>query len=298
MIRTAIVLVGCLIFGVSLAAATPIEETEFWLLVEQTEQMLNQPQPDLDALRQQWAAVDAVLVADEAIMLDLDWVKDALSSGSVVEIQRLKNYLHALQNYHEQQGSRVGGGASLAALEQVLNDPRFQYSEQIEPTPQPTPEPSDRVPSLPSSAEGSLPSQMILIVVGIIAVILVLSYIARSINVQSAEIKAESDEEPLSFADARQRAENLEAARDYRTAIRYLYLSSLLLLDERNLLRYDPSLTNREHLRQLAAAPQLFDALRQVINTFEEVWYGFQAVDEALYQQYRRHIDQLRRLVP
>jgi hypothetical protein len=36
---------------------------------------------------------------------------------------------------------------------------------------------------------------------------------------------------------------------DYRTAVRYLYLSLLLLLEEHGLLRYDRPLTDREYLQ-------------------------------------------------
>ncbi|MEO8396996.1 MAG: DUF4129 domain-containing protein [Chloroflexota bacterium] len=299
MIRTALVLLACLIVGVRLSYAQPIDEAKFWLLVEQTQQTLAQPQPNLDVLRQKWAAVAAVEIDGKAVTLDLAWITDGLSSGNTAQQPQLRHYLSALLDYHAQQHNSPDGGASLAALDKVLSDARFQYA-QIEPTALPTAAPDTAPQSQPASEpeQVSLFGQIAMIALGIVGVILVLSYVARSINVQGAELKAGgSDEDPTNFAEARERAENYEAARNYRAAIRYLYLSSLLLLDEHNLIRYDPSLTNREHLRQIAAKPQLFDALRQVINTFEDVWYGFQPVDDALYQAYRRHIDQLRQLI-
>ncbi len=299
MSRIALVLFACLIAGIGLARAAPVSENDFWLLVERTDQALAQPQPSLEALRQQWAAVDSVLIDETPITLDLAWIRDALASDSADQHQQLERYLGALLDYHQQQILRPGdGGASLPALDKVLSDPRFQYG-QIEPTPLPTTTPDQPRPAESNvSPAGSLPSQLIMIALGVIAVVLVLTYVARAINVQSAELKAASSEDdPTNFAEARERAETYEAARNYRAAIRYLYLSSLLLLDEHNLIRYDPSLTNHEHLRQIAAKPQLFDALRQVINTFEDVWYGFRPVDDAVYQAYRRHIDQLRQLI-
>jgi hypothetical protein len=299
MTRTALILLACLMIGAKLSYARPIDEDQFWRLVEQTDQALAQAQPTLEALRQQWSTVDTVEINGTALTLDLAWIKDALSSKNTSEQQQLRRYLNALLDYHaRQRRPSANSGASLSALDKVLSDTRFQYA-QIEPTPLPTSAP-ETTPSDPISApaQASLPSQLVLIALGMIAVVLVLSYVARSINVQSAELRAGSaDEDPTSFAEARERAENYEAVQNYRAAIRYLYLSSLLLLDEHNLIRYDPSLTNREHLRQIAAKPQLFDALRQVINTFEDVWYGFQPVDDALYQAYRRHIDQLKQLI-
>jgi hypothetical protein len=97
---------------------------------------------------------------------------------------------------------------------------------------------------------------------------------------------------------ARERAAESEAASDYRNAVRYLYLSSLLMLDERGLIHYDRTLTNREHLRQVADRTQVAEALRPVVNTFDDVWYGFAPINETLYQQFRHDVEQLRRLTP
>ncbi len=89
-----------------------------------------------------------------------------------------------------------------------------------------------------------------------------------------------------------------EASQDYRAAIRYLYLSSLLTLDERGLIRYDRTLTNREHLRQVADNQPLFDLLRPIVNVFDRVWYGFAPVDAALYQDFRQNVERLTQLEP
>ena len=91
-----------------------------------------------------------------------------------------------------------------------------------------------------------------------------------------------------------QRAQTLSGQGDYRNAIRYLYLSSLLVLDERGLLRYDRSRTNREYLRSVSSKPGLATPLRDVIDVFDRVWYGFESVDEQTYQSYLQHVDELR----
>ena len=92
-------------------------------------------------------------------------------------------------------------------------------------------------------------------------------------------------------------ASDRAANRDYRTAIRYLYLSSLLTLDERGLIRYDATLTNREHLRQIDDQPQLLTLLRPIVAAFEDVWYGYAPVDEALYQRYSQDIQKLQQFI-
>ena len=69
------------------------------------------------------------------------------------------------------------------------------------------------------------------------------------------------------------------------------------MLDERGVIHYDSSLTNREHLRHIKDKPQIYDVLRQVINAFEEVWYGYLPVNEAYYQRFRQQVDELKRMV-
>lgn len=133
---------------------------------------------------------------------------------------------------------------------------------------------------------------------GAVALALVIYY-AISGLVADFSASSQLDEEGLDgeflTADlALRRAEELSTGGDYRTAVRYLYLSSLLLLEERGLLRYDRSLTNREYLRTLAHKPHLTAVLRQVIDVFDRVWYGFQPISKASYDEYARQVDSLK----
>ena len=91
-----------------------------------------------------------------------------------------------------------------------------------------------------------------------------------------------------------QRAQTLSNQGDYRNAVRYLYLSSLLVLDERGLLRYDRSRTNREYLRSVSSRPELSKPLGDVIDVFDRVWYGFDSVNEEDFESYVKHVDELR----
>jgi hypothetical protein len=114
--------------------------------------------------------------------------------------------------------------------------------------------------------------------------------------VREAQLAAEggNDDETLTSKGAMQRAHSLSGQGDYRSAIRYLYLSSLLVLDEQGLLRYDRSRTNREYLRSISSKPELANSLRDVIDVFDRVWYGFESVDEPTYQSYVKQVDELR----
>ncbi|HET9912880.1 MAG TPA: DUF4129 domain-containing protein, partial [Anaerolineales bacterium] len=136
-------------------------------------------------------------------------------------------------------------------------------------------------------------------IAGAILFTLALFFIARSLShnlVREAQLAAEGNEndEVLTSKGAFKRAETLSMQGDYRNAIRYLYLSSLLVLDEQGLMRYDRSRTNREYLRSVSSKPELAKPLRDVIDVFDRVWYGFEGVDEQTYQSYVERVDELR----
>ena len=82
-------------------------------------------------------------------------------------------------------------------------------------------------------------------------------------------------------------AETAEAASDFRGALRYLYLSAILHLQERGVLPYDKSLTNREYLSQAQNDVDLYAALGPAIKVFDEVWYGYKPCDAETVANYR-----------
>lgn len=83
------------------------------------------------------------------------------------------------------------------------------------------------------------------------------------------------------------RAETAEAASDFREALRFLYLSAILHLQERGVLPYDKSLTNREYLHQAQADTELHTALGPAIIVFDEVWYGHKPCNAETVAGYR-----------
>lgn len=83
------------------------------------------------------------------------------------------------------------------------------------------------------------------------------------------------------------RAETAEAASDFRGALRFLYLSAILHLQERGVLPYDKSLTNREYLHQAQADIDLHTALGPAVTVFDEVWYGYKPCDAETVASYR-----------
>lgn len=87
---------------------------------------------------------------------------------------------------------------------------------------------------------------------------------------------------------ARQRASEMASAGSYREAFRYLFLGTLIELRDAGLIQLRPGDTNREYVFSLgsAAGTRLQrDALVALVDEFDRVWYGHQALTRAEYER-------------
>jgi hypothetical protein len=141
--------------------------------------------------------------------------------------------------------------------------------------------------------------QFILVFLAVTAlVVILLQLVSRALGgmwVQESALPPERPDEPLTADGALSQARTLSGGGDFRSAVRYLYLSLLLSLEERGFVRYDRSLTNREYLRSVADRPEVARVLADVIDVFDRVWYGYQPIDESVYRRYERQVEALRR---
>lgn len=101
-------------------------------------------------------------------------------------------------------------------------------------------------------------------------------------------------EDGLTARGAFDQAGDLARAGDSRSAVRYLYLAALLWLDERDLLRYDRALTNREYLDRVRDNPALQRRLAPIVATFDRVWYGHAPLSREELAQFTQDIERLR----
>ena len=152
-----------------------------------------------------------------------------------------------------------------------------------------------------NAINGVFDMRELITLLGGVLVALVVIYFVRSLRFNSAAesvlpVAAVNDEANLTSVQALNRAEQLAGAGNYRAAVRQLYLSTLLLLDERGRLRYDRSLTNREYLRAVANTPLIADALRPVVDTFDSIWYGFAPINTREFEAYRQQVERVREL--
>jgi hypothetical protein len=129
----------------------------------------------------------------------------------------------------------------------------------------------------------------------VLAVLLIwLRGLRGALAAPAARLDPDDPEAGLTAGTALEQASALARFGDYRKAVRYLYLSSLLWLDERGALRYERSLTNREYLARLGDKPGLRARLAPVIDTFDRVWYGSAPLDADSFAAYERQVRELR----
>jgi hypothetical protein len=139
-------------------------------------------------------------------------------------------------------------------------------------------------------------------IVGIVAVVLLLVWWLRGFlsnlvaDVELAGDDPFGDALPQTPAEARRRANTEAQSGNYREAVRNLYLSALLTLEQHGLVTADRSLTNRELLNRVGAEHPLRPHLEPVVATFDEVWYGVREPDDRTYGQYTQEIDELETL--
>jgi hypothetical protein len=291
----------------------PIALADYWDLVQDTRQAVGQLEAkpvatirqELDALAAQWEQVSVVELPDQRLVdVDPSYLTGELRKDPP-ELQRLAGLLNALLQAHEKYPQKVFTLEDVLPLKEILSRPEFQW-QQAQSIQLP-----DWLVRLYESIlnffervifrTGTMiyEGRTLLKIAGVIIFIVSLLFIARGLSrslVREAQLAAEEDEnnELLTSKGALKRAETLSTQGDYRNAIRYLYLSSLLVLDEQGLMRYDRSRTNREYLRSVSSKPELAKPLQDVIDVFDRVWYGFEGVDEKTYQSYVERVDELR----
>jgi hypothetical protein len=292
----------------------PITFEGYWELVRNTRQTLGQMEasPDnevragLDEIASQWEKVTAVEFPDQSVMpVDPSYLIEELKKDPPT-LERLVALMDALLKAHEEFPQKVFTVQDVEPLKEILARPEFQWDQ------------APRVVENPAWLDKILEAianlmnrfafgiqkavyygRVPLIIAAVIIFIISLYFITRNLSrslVREAQLAAENgdDEALLTSSGAMQRAQTLSGQGDYRNAVRYLYLSSLLVLDERGLLRYDRSRTNREYLRSISSKPELSNPLRDVIDVFDRVWYGFDSVDDEAYRSYVKHVDELR----
>ena len=293
-----------------------VSEDEYWNLVEHTRQIVaglkgfppEKVELELLKLTIQWSAVEAIrLDSGPTVEIDNAYLLSTLQAKSP-DLEHVKALLQELQTAHTRYPEQVFTAAELGSLRSILARPEFQWQASA---PNPLREWLgrlwERINEWLNNLFGGGPITLAvnpgawswLALLTSILLVVILLYISRNLIldfVSDARLQDDGtlDGELLTSDAALQKARDLSRGGDYRSAVRYLYLSSLLLLDERGLLRYDRSKTNREYLQSLTGSPGLARPLGEVIEVFDNVWYGNHSLDADSFQHYTERVEELK----
>ncbi len=69
-------------------------------------------------------------------------------------------------------------------------------------------------------------------------------------------------------------ARNYAQNAQYRNACRAVYMSLILYLDEKSIIKYDKAKTNLEYLQTVRGKEDIYNPLKLIVTVFEELWYG------------------------
>lgn len=320
-------LVFCLLwFGdqAGASAQSPLPIDRYWQLMEETRRQVaalsdspSETAQQLDSLARRLEEVRQVRLPDgQVIPVDHAYLVAQLR-GPEPDLERLERLLSALVEAGRAWPAGGFGPGDVQTLEDILSRPEFQWQPAraswwqawLDKLNELIRKLWDRLAELfgltgeRAETKGWIPPVMewVALTGGALIILLVLVYaiinIRASLVSEARSAGGEAgDEEVLTAGLALKRAEELSSGGDYRSAVRYLYISALFLLEERGLLRYDRSKTNREYLRSLAHQPELAANLGEVVEVFDRVWYGFQPLDETAYQQYAARVAGFRRI--
>ncbi|GAB4192208.1 MAG: DUF4129 domain-containing protein [Roseiflexaceae bacterium] len=243
------------------------------------------------------------LGADTTVSVDNRWLRDELALTDP-DLLLVSERLGALIDALAQPGSSAPGDAQ-ERLKQILNNPPFgrpaesgpnwlsEFFDWLGRVIERLFEPLGRVPP----GTGNVVAWIIAIIGGLLVagVVIYLVLGVRRNMVSEVRADAEDPEANLTARTALDQAGDMAREGDYRTAVRYLYLSALLWLDERGMLRYDRALTNREYLEQVRDNPDLRARLAPIVETFDRVWYGHTPLDAGSFAAYRAQVEALRK---
>ncbi len=153
----------------------------------------------------------------------------------------------------------------------------------------------DRLPIGNPGTEGLTIARWLLVLLCIGLVGLMLALVLRSARrISRTDNTDPTGPAPASSTSMLAVAAERARAGDYRGAVRAQFVALLFTLHEQGTLRYDRSLTNREHLSRIGQNTSLAGALRPVVRVFDDVWYGNVPIGQTEYDDYVRKTGALR----
>lgn len=111
-------------------------------------------------------------------------------------------------------------------------------------------------------------------------------------KINSNEIKIIESEEDISQINFDELISIAIESKQYKLAVRYLFLNSLKLLSEKGLIELKNNKTNYQYLSEIKNN-QIADVFRNTTSNFEWIWYGDFPVDENIMKSSQNDFNEL-----
>jgi hypothetical protein len=293
-------------FSAQAQAGTDTVEGYWETLQEIRAELRTDPEPPrdtLDAFADRLEAVTAVKFPDGTrLPVDHRYLAGLLRADPLQTGLLLDMFDNAFTFKNSRGGIRFDE-SDLNALAIILSGPEYRWPEPAPPNP--LTELWQRLLNgfvrllarlAPGASAGAVINTVLLIGIAV-TIGLILRYVyvhsVRSV-IREAGIDPVTGIPPDLTADrAFEQARNYADAEDRREAVRYLYLAAILVLEARGHIRLDRAHTNRELLADLSPRPELAAGFRDVIETFDRVWYGFQPISREEFGKYSDAVTEL-----
>ncbi len=304
-----IALLGTTILPV-FARPSALTEDEYWTLVEDSRKTIvklqkatdEEKQNELKQLAAQWEAVKEVELDGKHVPVNHLYLIQ-LMRATPPHLDLIDGQLFSILSVRREIPAGVFSSADIVSLNDILSRPQFEWAEGEATNPinewfqNILTEIQRWLNKILGTTFDILNADVMTIILGVLLVVIFI-FVFRTLVVDfSREAKMngmDGEEEPLTSEAAFAKAQKLSKGGDYRAAVRYLYLSTLLIMDERGVMRYDRSKTNREYLRSVANSPELSKPLEEVIEVFDNVWYGYHELGEDSFKHYSDRVEELK----
>jgi uncharacterized protein DUF4129 len=117
--------------------------------------------------------------------------------------------------------------------------------------------------------------ELTLTIAGAALLVVILAIIVRGVRerIRRETVRPGAQAEAAASAAVQLAAAERAALSDPRAALHAFYRYAILTLAERRVLRYEPSLTDRELLERASSLPQV-ETLRELISLHDRAWFG------------------------
>ena len=289
-----------------------IDEEDYWKLIQDSRNSIQNLEglsdkeinQTLASLASQWETIDEVEIDGQVTPVDNEYLIQLLREGQP-DLEKIESLLTALIEAHQTYPKQVFSSADLDPLHEILSRPEYTWQEAA---PNPVNDWLQKIwesishwlNDIFGNRSFNVPlNQNWLTLVASLLLVTILYFVFRTLLIDFSKESSLNNgggdrSEPITSEAAFEKAQMLSRGGDYRSAVRYLYLSALLIMDERGVLRYDRSKTNREYLRSVSESPELSEPLEDVIEVFDNVWYGYHPLEEDSFKQYSDRVEELK----